>query len=237
MAHARVPRAVPLPVRRHCLIRPFPGCAALSTRMARSMNATSIDIAGLVRQIPTQYPFVMIARVLEHDPAGRLVAVKNVTGSEEFFEGHFPGAPVMPGVLLMEGLAQAAGIWLLQDAPDPGRLEVHLVGIDDAKFRRPAVPGDQLRLEVTVLHRRGALCRVRGEVRAGAHRVAEAKLLLQVATLAPPTIDTTARVAAEAQIGAAVRIGAYAVVGPQVKIGAGTVIEAHAVIDGDTTLG
>ena len=129
------------------------------------MNATSIDIAGLIRQIPTQYPFVLVDRVLEHDPAGRLVAIKNVTGSEEFFEGHFPGAPVMPGVLLMEGLAQAAGIWLLQDAPDPGRLEVHLVGIDDAKFRRPAVPGDQLRLEVTVLHRRGALCRVRGEVR------------------------------------------------------------------------
>ena len=148
------------------------------------MNATSIDIAGLIRQIPTQYPFVLVDRVLEHDPAGRLVAIKNVTGSEEFFEGHFPGAPVMPGVLLMEGLAQAAGIWLLQDAPDPGRLEVHLVGIDDAKFRRPAVPGDQLRLEVTVLHRRGALCRVRGEVRAGEHRVAEAKLLLQVATLA-----------------------------------------------------
>jgi UDP-N-acetylglucosamine acyltransferase len=143
----------------------------------------------------------------------------------------------MPGVLLMEGLAQAAGIWLLQDAPDPGRLEVHLVGIDDAKFRRPAVPGDQLRLEVTVLHRRGALCRVRGEVRAGEHRVAEAKLLLQVATLDPPAIDPTARVAAEAQIGAGVRIGAYAVVGPQVKVGAGTIVEAHAVLDGDTTLG
>ena len=130
------------------------------------MNATSIDIAGLIRQIPTQYPFVLVDRVLEHDPAGRLVAIKNVTGSEEFFEGHFPGAPVMPGVLLMEGLAQAAGIWLLQNAPDPGRLEVHLVGIDDAKFRRPAVPGDQLRLEVTVLHRRGALCRVRVDDRA-----------------------------------------------------------------------
>jgi len=201
------------------------------------MNATSIDIAGLIRQIPTQYPFVLVDRVLEHDPAGRLVAIKNVTGSEEFFEGHFPGAPVMPGVLLMEGLAQAAGIWLLQDAPDPGRLEVHLVGIDDAKFRRPAVPGDQLRLEVTVLHRRGALCRVRGEVRAGEHRVAEAKLLLQVATLDPPSVDPTARVAAEARIGAGVRIGAYAVIGPQVKIGAGTIIEAHAVIDGDTTLG
>src|SRR5713101_2990955 len=201
------------------------------------MKATSIDIAGLVRQIPTQYPFVLVDRVVEHDPTGRLVAIKNVTGSEEFFEGHFPGAPVMPGVLLMEGLAQAAGIWLLHDAPDPGRLEVHLVGIDDAKFRRPAVPGDQLRLEVRVLHRRGALCRMRGEVRSGEHRVAEANLLLQVATLDPPTVDPTARVAPLAQLGAGVRVGAYAVVGPHVRVGPGTVIEAHAVVDGDTTLG
>jgi UDP-N-acetylglucosamine acyltransferase len=201
------------------------------------MNATSIDVAGLVRQIPTQYPFVLVDRVLEHDPAGRLVAIKNVTGSEEFFEGHFPGSPVMPGVLLMEGLAQAAGIWLLHDAPDPRRLEVHLVGIDDAKFRRPAVPGDQLRLEVRVLHRRGALCRVRGEVRTGEHRVAEANLLLQVLALPPSLIDPTARVAPEAQLGPGVKVGAYAVIGPQVKIGAGTIVEAHAVVDGDTTIG
>ena len=201
------------------------------------MSATTIDIAGLIRQIPSQYPFVLVDRVLEHDPAGHLVAIKNVTGSEEFFEGHFPGAPVMPGVLLMEALAQAAGIWLLQDAPDPRRLEVHLVGIDDAKFRKPAVPGDQLRLEVRVLHRRGALCRMRGEVRSGEHRVAEANLLLQVAPLEAPAVDPTARVAPEARLGPGVRVGAYAVVGPQVSLGAGTIVEAHAVVDGDTALG
>src|SRR6266705_121408 len=176
------------------------------------MNATSIDIAGLIRQIPTQYPFVLVDRVLEHDPTGRLVAIKNVTGSEEFFEGHFPGAPVMPGVLLMEGLAQAAGIWLLQDAPDPGRLEVHVVGIDDAKFRRPALPGDQLRLEVRLLHRRGPLCRMRGEVRSGEHRVAEANLLLQVAALPAPQVDPTARVAGGAVLGPGVRVGPYCIV-------------------------
>jgi len=201
------------------------------------MSATSIDIAGLVRQIPTQYPFVLVDRVVEHDPAGRLVATKNVTGSEEFFEGHFPGAPVMPGVLLMEGLAQAAGIWLLHDAPDPRRLEVHLVGIDDAKFRRPAVPGDQLRLEVRVLHRRGALCRMRGEVRSGEHRVAEANLLLQVSTLAPADVDATARVDPRARLEPGVRVGPYAVIGPEVRIGTGTIVEAHAVVDGDTVIG
>ncbi|HWX23570.1 MAG TPA: 3-hydroxyacyl-ACP dehydratase FabZ, partial [Vicinamibacteria bacterium] len=170
--------------------------------------ASSIDIGGLIRQIPSQYPFVLVDRVLEYDREG-LVAVKSVTGSEEFFEGHFPGAPVMPGVLLMESLAQAAGIWLLKNAKDPGRREVHVVGIDDAKFRRPAVPGDQLRLEVKVLHRRGGLFRVWGEVRTGEHRVAEARLLLQVRTLAPPDVHPTALVAAGAQIGSGVRIGPY----------------------------
>jgi UDP-N-acetylglucosamine acyltransferase len=199
--------------------------------------AESIDIASLIRQIPTQYPFVLVDRIVEHDPAGRIVAIKNVTGSEEFFQGHFPGAPVMPGVLLMEGLAQAAGIWLLKDAPDPRRLEVHVVGIDEAKFRRPAVPGDQLRLEVQVLHRRGALCRVRGEVRSGEHRVAEARLLLQVATLPAPAVDPAARVAPGAELGAGVRVGAYSVIGASVRIGAGTIVDAHVVVDGDTTIG
>ena len=198
---------------------------------------SEIDIDRLIRQIPTQYPFVLLDRVVEHDPQGRLVALKNVTGSEEFFEGHFPQSPVMPGVLLMEGLAQAAGIWILKDSPDPSRLEVQVVGIDDAKFRRPAVPGDQLRLEVQVLHRRGALCRVRGEVKSGDHRVAEAKLLLRVATLPAPEVDPTARVAPGAVLGAGVRIGPYCIVGPEVKLGARTVLDSHVVIEGDTVLG
>lgn len=143
----------------------------------------------------------------------------------------------MPGVLLMESLAQAAGIWLLGSAPDPARLEVHVVGIDDAKFRRPAVPGDQLRLEVRVLHRRGSLCRVRGEIHNGEQRVAEANLLLQIAALAPPDVDPTARVSPGAILGPAVRVGAYSIVGPQVRVGARTVIDAHTVVDGDTLLG
>jgi len=196
-----------------------------------------IDVAGLVRQIPTQYPFVLVDRVVEHDPGGRLVAIKNVTGSEEFFEGHFPGAPVMPGVLLMEGLAQAAGIWLLKNTADPRGLEVHVVGIDQAKFRRPAVPGDQLRLEITVLRRRGPLCRVRGEVRSGDKRVAEANLLLRVAALPPPDVDPTARVAPSAVLGPGVKVGPYSIVGARVRIGAGTVLASHVVIDGDTEIG
>jgi UDP-N-acetylglucosamine acyltransferase len=207
------------------------------TQAADGDAHAAIDVAGIVRQIPTQYPFVLVDRVVEHDPGGRLVAIKNVTGSEEFFEGHFPGAPVMPGVLLMEGLAQAAGIWLLKDSPDPRHLEVHVVGIDGAKFRRPALPGDQLRLEIKVLKRRGPLCRVRGEVRSGDNRVAEANLLLRVAQLLPPDVDPTARVAPQAVLGPGVKVGPYAVVGPLVRIGAGTVVDSHVVIDGDTEIG
>jgi UDP-N-acetylglucosamine acyltransferase len=201
------------------------------------MSSTPVDVARLVRQIPTQYPFVLVDRVLEHHASGRLVAVKNVTGTEEYFEGHFPQQPVMPGVLIMESLAQAAGIWLLHDAPDPSRLEVHVVGIDGAKFRRPVVPGDQLRLEVQVLRRRRGLCRVRGEVTMGEHRVAEATLLLQLTDVPAPEVDPTARVAAGAVLGTGVRVGPYCVVGPQVRLGARTVLESHVVIDGDTTLG
>jgi UDP-N-acetylglucosamine acyltransferase len=195
------------------------------------------EIGRLVRKIPTQYPFVLVDRILEHDPGGRLVATKNVTGSEDFFGGHFPGQPVMPGVLLMESLAQAAGIWLLKAAPDPREVEIRVVGIDEAKFRRPVVPGDQLRLEVQLVHRRGELVRFRGEVRVGDVRAAEARILLQVATLPAADVDAGARVSPRAVLEPGVRVGPFCVVGPQVRLGRGTVLEPHVVLDGDTRVG
>jgi len=198
---------------------------------------SSGEVGRLVRQIPTQYPFVLVDRILEHDDGGRLVAVKNVTGAEDFFAGHFPSQPVMPGVLILESLAQAAGIWLLKAAPDPRRVEIRVVGFDETKFRRPVVPGDQLRLEVQLVHRRGDLVRFRGEVRVGDARAAEARLLLQVATLPSPDVDPLARVSAEAVLEPGVRVGPFSVVGPRVRLGRHTVVESHAVIDGDTRVG
>jgi UDP-N-acetylglucosamine acyltransferase len=143
----------------------------------------------------------------------------------------------MPGVLILESLAQAAGIWLLKTAPDPRKVEIRVVGFDEAKFRRPVVPGDQMRLEVRLVHRRGDLVRFRGEVRVGDSRAAEARLLLQVATLAPPDVDPLARVAAGAALEPGVRVGPFCVVGEKVRLGRATVLESHVVIDGDTLVG
>jgi UDP-N-acetylglucosamine acyltransferase len=198
---------------------------------------SSGEIGRLVRQLPTQYPFVLLDRILEHDPAGRLVAAKNVTGSEDFFAGHFPAQPVMPGVLILESLAQAAGIWLLKTAPDPRAVEIRVVGFDDAKFRRPVVPGDQLRLEVRLVHRRGDLVRFHGEVKVGEVRAAEVRLLLQVATLPTPDVDPLARVKAGAVLEPGVRVGPFCVIGPRVRIGRGSALDSHVVIDGDTRVG
>jgi len=197
---------------------------------------TSIDVGVLARRIPRQHPFMLVDRVVEYDPVGRLVAVKAVTGSEEFFQGHFPGEPVMPGVLLMEGLAQAAGIWLLQDSGEPGHRRVQVVGFNSAKFRRPVVPGDRLELEVQLLRRRRGVARFRGDVRVAGQRVAEAELVLHLSD-GPSSVHPTAVISPRAELGEGVSVGAYSVIGDGVVVGRGTSIESHVVIQGPTRLG
>ncbi len=113
--------------------------------------------------LPHRYPILLVDRVLEMEPKKRIVALKNVTINEEFFLGHFPGQPVMPGVLLVEAMAQAGGILLLHDMPDRERKLVLFTGIERARFRRPVVPGDQVRFEVEVLRLRRAFCKLAGK--------------------------------------------------------------------------
>ena len=119
-----------------------------------------IDVVEIQKILPHRYPFLLVDRVLEVEPGKRIVALKNVTVNEEFFQGHFPGKPVMPGVLIVEAMAQAGGILMLSDVPDRDSKLVLFTGIDEARFRRPVVPGDQLRLEAEVLKRKAAVCKL-----------------------------------------------------------------------------
>jgi len=122
---------------------------------------------------------VLVDRIVEHDPVQGLVAIKNVTGSEEFFQGHFPGEPVMPGVLIMEALAQAAGILAFKTAgekPTPNSL-FFFAGIDEARFKKPVLPGDQLHLHVEIERHMRGVWKFRAEARVDGQLVAEARLM------------------------------------------------------------
>ena len=136
-----------------------------------------MDIVGIMNSIPHRYPFLLLDRVQELDPGKRVVALKNVTVNEPFFQGHFPGAPVMPGVLIIEGMAQAGAVLLLHDMEDRAQKLVYFTGIDRARFRRIVVPGDQLKFKVEVLKLRAKTCKMKGVAEVDGQRVAEAELL------------------------------------------------------------
>jgi len=121
------------------------------------------DITWILGILPHRYPFLLIDRVLEIEAEKSLVAIKNVTFNEPFFRGHFPGRPVMPGVLVIEAMAQAGGILLMHDRPDRDEKLLLFTGIEKARFRRPIIPGDQIRFEVEVIRRRSTFCTQRGK--------------------------------------------------------------------------
>jgi beta-hydroxyacyl-ACP dehydratase FabZ len=134
------------------------------------------DSRWIQEVLPHRYPFLLVDRVLEIEPGKRIVALKNVTINEEYFLGHFPGHPVVPGVLLLEALAQAGGILLLHDMPDRHRKLLYFTGIEKARFRRPVRPGDQVRLEIEVLALRQRACRLQGLAKVDGKLAAEAVL-------------------------------------------------------------
>jgi UDP-N-acetylglucosamine acyltransferase len=194
-----------------------------------------INIPLLLDRLCYRYPSMLVDRITEHE-AGRLVAVKNVTVNEEFFQGHFPGAPLMPGVLMLESLSQVAAILLLQQDDAPPDARIYLRGVNDAKFRRQVVPGDRLRLEVSLGPRRASLARVHAAAFVGDQLVAEAELLLGVVP-DRTQIHPSAIVHPRAQVGEGTTIGPHASVGPHVRIGANCRIGSSAVIDGWTEIG
>ncbi|MBI2219831.1 MAG: acyl-ACP--UDP-N-acetylglucosamine O-acyltransferase [Acidobacteria bacterium] len=182
-----------------------------------------------------RYPSLLVDDVVEYEAGRRIVAVKNVTVNEDFFQGHFPGAPLMPGVLMIETLAQAATLLLMQESGGPA-LRARLRGVDNAKFRRQVVPGDRLTLEVTLGRRRGAVTRAQAVASVEQNVVAEAELVMTV-TEDVAAIHPTAIVHPGAAIGDGSVIGPHAIIGPDVRIGRRCSIGASSVIDGWTEIG
>jgi len=139
-----------------------------------------LSINEILRIIPHRYPFVLVDRILEMEPGKRAVGLKNVSFNEEFFQGHFPGNPVMPGVLVVEAMAQTAAVCLLVSVEGRDDKVPYFTGIDACKFRRPVVPGDQLRLEVEIVSARLRLSKARGRALVNGQVCAEADILSSI---------------------------------------------------------
>ena len=135
-----------------------------------------LDIDAIRDILPHRYPFLLVDRIIELEEE-RIVGIKNVTANEPFFVGHFPDFPVMPGVLITECMAQVAGVLVLKSIPDRHSKLVLLASVDDAKFRRPVRPGDQLRIEMKMVSRKSTICKMSGKVTVDGVVVAEATLM------------------------------------------------------------
>jgi 3-hydroxyacyl-[acyl-carrier-protein] dehydratase len=152
-----------------------------------------LDSNGIQKILPHRYPFLMVDAILEMEQFKRIVGVKNVSINEGFFQGHFPGKPIMPGVLIIEAMAQTGGLLLLKEVPERENKLLYFVAVDDARFRRPVVPGDQLRLEVDVISWRANFCKLRGRASVDGVLAAEATLMCKMvdrdSVEAPPAIQ------------------------------------------------
>ena len=136
-----------------------------------------LDINEIQKFLPQRYPFLMVDRVVEMERFKRIVTIKNVTINEGFFQGHFPGKPIMPGVMILECMAQTGGLLLLQEIPDRDEKLMYLASMNDVKFRRPVVPGDQLRVEVEILTWKGDLCKIQAKAYVREELATEAKMM------------------------------------------------------------
>jgi len=154
---------------------------------------TSMDISDVLKILPHRYPFLLIDRVLELERMKRIVALKNVTVTEPFFQGHFPEKPIMPGVLIVEAIAQAGGLLLLTEVPNRDEMLMVFTGIEKARFRRPVIPGDQLRIEVEVRAWRVTAARLEGKAYVDGKVAAEAtvtcRLVPRVANAQAPEAE------------------------------------------------
>jgi len=139
-----------------------------------------MDIERILSVLPHRYPFLLVDRILEVTGTSRIVGLKNVTINEPFFQGHFPGHPIMPGVLIVEAMAQVGGCLMMGTMERPETKVVYFMALDRVRFRRPVRPGDQLRMEVEVLQVRGPTCRLKGVATVEGQVAAEAEMMAQV---------------------------------------------------------
>ena len=142
--------------------------------------AVLMDVSRIMEVLPHRYPFLLVDRVIEMEEGRRIVGIKNVTISEAFFQGHFPGHPVMPGVLIVEAMGQVGGLLLMSLVDDPVEKVVYFTGLDKVRFRQPVRPGDRLECEIELVKRRGSFCKMRGTARVDGAVVAEAELMASV---------------------------------------------------------
>jgi 3-hydroxyacyl-[acyl-carrier-protein] dehydratase len=144
-----------------------------------------LDTQGIQKILPHRYPFLMVDAILEMERFKRIVGVKNISINEGIFQGHFPGKAIFPGVLIIESMAQTGGVLLLMEIPDRENKLLYFVAIDDARFRHPVVPGDQLKIEVNVVSWRTAFCKLRGIATVNGELAAEATLMCKMVDREP----------------------------------------------------
>jgi UDP-3-O-[3-hydroxymyristoyl] N-acetylglucosamine deacetylase/3-hydroxyacyl-[acyl-carrier-protein] dehydratase len=147
---------------------------ALQASMKQEFQVLGIE--EIMKVLPHRYPFLLVDRVIEIDPNKRIVGIKNVTINEPFFQGHFPGHPIMPGVLIVEAMAQVGGMLLMGTVPDPGSKVVYFTSLNNVKWRRPVKPGDQLRFELDLVQVRGMMCKMNGVAKVDGEVVCEAEM-------------------------------------------------------------
>ncbi len=223
---------------------------------APAADKTTLDLQDILKILPHRYPFLLIDRITELVRTKRIVALKNVTINEPFFAGHFPTFPIMPGVLVVEAMAQAGGVLLLTEFPDREQKLLLFTGIEKAKFRRPVVPGDQLRIDVDVLVWRGSAGRMQGKAYVGDKLACEAIITCRLldrerkkpersgnarasrgAGIASMSIHPTAVVDPTAKIPGSCSIGPYCVIGAGVELGENCELAAHVVLSGPSKFG
>ena len=151
---------------------------ALQASLKREIQVLGIE--EIMQVLPHRYPFLLVDRVLEIEPHKRIVGIKNVTINEPFFQGHFPGHPIMPGVLIVEAMAQVGGMLLMGEVPDPASKVVYFTSLNNVKWRKPVKPGDQLRFELELLQVRGPMCRMSGVAKVDGEIVCEAEMSAMV---------------------------------------------------------